>query len=86
LFAKRYIEEKGSNMDTLHISCALEWGADLFVSSDRKQLHAVGQAGIRLLRPTMVCRPKQEVSRAAVPAIWVYRLLTKDKLVYTICS
>jgi len=34
-------------MDALHISCALEWGADLFVSSDRKQIHAAGQAGLQ---------------------------------------
>jgi len=27
-------------MDALHIACALEWGAQLFVSSDKKQLSA----------------------------------------------
>jgi len=34
-------------MDALHISCALEWGADMFVSSDRKQIHAAEQAGLQ---------------------------------------
>lgn len=34
-------------MDALHISCALEWGADLFVSSDKKQTHAAGRAGLQ---------------------------------------
>lgn len=33
-------------MDALHISCALEWGAGLFVSSDKKQIHAAEQAGL----------------------------------------
>jgi uncharacterized protein len=34
-------------MDALHISCALEWGAVLFVSSDKRQIHAAGQAGLQ---------------------------------------
>lgn len=34
-------------MDALHISCALEWSADLFVSSDKRQIHAAGQAGLQ---------------------------------------
>lgn len=34
-------------MDALHIACALVWGADLFVSSDNKQLFAAGQAGLQ---------------------------------------
>lgn len=44
-------------MDSLHVACALEWKADLFVTSDRKQfmaamssgLHAeyIGQPGVR---------------------------------------
>jgi uncharacterized protein len=34
-------------MDALHIACALEWGAGLFVSSDRKQIHAAGQTGLK---------------------------------------
>jgi len=33
-------------MDALHIACALEWGAEVFVSSDKKQLAAAGQAGL----------------------------------------
>jgi len=36
-------------MDALHIACALEWGAELFVSSDKKQIHAAGQAGLRTI-------------------------------------
>jgi uncharacterized protein len=34
-------------MDALHIACALEWGADLFVSSDNKQILAAGQTGLQ---------------------------------------
>ncbi|MEN6439049.1 MAG: type II toxin-antitoxin system VapC family toxin [Syntrophobacter sp.] len=34
-------------LDALHISCALEWGAGLFVSSDKKQIHAAEQAGLQ---------------------------------------
>jgi predicted nucleic acid-binding protein len=34
-------------MDVLHISCAVEWEADLFVSSDKKQIHAAEQAGLK---------------------------------------
>jgi uncharacterized protein len=34
-------------MDALHIACALEWGADLFGSSDRKQLTAAKHAGLK---------------------------------------
>jgi len=34
-------------MDALHIACALEWGADLFVSSDDRQLKAAKKAGLR---------------------------------------
>lgn len=33
-------------MDALHIACALEWGAEVFVSSDKKQLVAARQAGL----------------------------------------
>ena len=33
-------------MDALHIACALVWGAELFVSSDRRQINAVKKAGI----------------------------------------
>ena len=34
-------------MDALHIACALEWKADLFVTSDRRQLDAAANAGLR---------------------------------------
>ncbi|MBI2441206.1 MAG: type II toxin-antitoxin system VapC family toxin [Lentisphaerae bacterium] len=33
-------------LDALHIACALEWGADLFVSSDKRQLAAAKRAGL----------------------------------------
>jgi hypothetical protein len=34
-------------MDALHIACALEWKADLFITSDKKQLDAAMQAGLQ---------------------------------------
>ena len=34
-------------MDALHIACALEWKADLFVTSDIRQLDAAANAGLR---------------------------------------
>lgn len=34
-------------MVALHIACALEWGAQLFVSSDKKQLSAARLAGMK---------------------------------------
>jgi len=34
-------------MDSLHVACALEWGAELFVSSDRQQLSAAKRAGLK---------------------------------------
>ncbi|MCF7838911.1 MAG: type II toxin-antitoxin system VapC family toxin [Candidatus Marinimicrobia bacterium] len=37
-------------MDALHVACALEWGADLFVSSDDRQLKAGKRAGLRTLQ------------------------------------
>jgi len=33
-------------MDSLHVACAIEWGADLFVSSDRRQFAAAESAGL----------------------------------------
>lgn len=33
-------------MDAFHIACALEWHADLFVTSDKKQFEAAVNAGI----------------------------------------
>lgn len=37
-------------MDALHITCALEWEAQLFVSSDEKQLSAAQRAGMKTHR------------------------------------
>jgi len=36
-------------LDALQIACALEWRADLFVSSDRRQLAAAAKSGLRVL-------------------------------------
>jgi predicted nucleic acid-binding protein len=33
-------------MDALHVACALEWKADLFVTSDRRQLDAAIKSGL----------------------------------------
>jgi len=37
-------------MDALHVACALEWRADLFVSSDRRQLAAAAKSGLRVVQ------------------------------------
>ena len=34
-------------LDALHVACALEWGAELFVSSDKQQLRAAKLAGLK---------------------------------------
>jgi len=34
-------------MDALHVACALEWQADLFVTSDRRQFVAAVNSGLR---------------------------------------
>ncbi len=34
-------------MDALHVACALEWQAELFVTSDRRQLMAAKNSGLR---------------------------------------
>ena len=34
-------------MDALHIACALEWGAEIFVSADTRQLAAAKRAGLK---------------------------------------
>ena len=34
-------------MDALHVACALEWKADLFVTSDRRQFDAAMNYGLR---------------------------------------
>ncbi len=35
------------SLDALHIACALEWEAQLFVSSDKKQIKAAKKAGLK---------------------------------------
>ena len=35
------------SLDALHVACALEWEADLFVSSDKRQLAAAKRAGLK---------------------------------------
>lgn len=37
-------------LDALHVAGALEYRADLFVSSDRRQLDAASASGLRVLR------------------------------------
>jgi predicted nucleic acid-binding protein len=34
-------------MDALHVACALEWQADLFLTSDKRQYAAATNAGLR---------------------------------------
>lgn len=34
-------------LDSLHVACAIEWQADLFVTSDRRQFAAATNAGLR---------------------------------------
>ena len=34
-------------LDALHVACALEWGAELFVSADKQQLTAAKRAGLK---------------------------------------
>lgn len=36
-------------MDALHIGCALEWNADLFVSADMRQITAAKHAGLKTM-------------------------------------
>jgi predicted nucleic acid-binding protein len=35
-------------MDSLHVACALEWRADLFITSDRRQFTAARNSGLRV--------------------------------------
>jgi len=35
------------SLDALHVACALEWRADLFVTSDRRQFMAATNTGLR---------------------------------------
>nr|VFK44800.1 MAG: Predicted nucleic acid-binding protein, contains PIN domain [Candidatus Kentron sp. SD]VFK49607.1 MAG: Predicted nucleic acid-binding protein, contains PIN domain [Candidatus Kentron sp. SD] len=39
------------SLDALHIACALEWGADVFVSSDKRQLQASRDSGMDCRNP-----------------------------------
>ena len=34
-------------LDALHIACAVQWGAELFVSADKQQIAAAMKAGLR---------------------------------------
>lgn len=34
-------------MDALHVACAVQWGAELFVSADKRQVAAAKRAGLR---------------------------------------
>jgi len=34
-------------MDALHVACALEWKADLFITSDKRQLDAAVNSGLQ---------------------------------------
>jgi len=34
-------------LDALHVACALEWGAELFISFDQRQLEAARRAGLK---------------------------------------
>jgi predicted nucleic acid-binding protein len=36
-------------MDSLHIACALEWNAEVFVSADKRQIEAATQAGLEVI-------------------------------------
>lgn len=35
-------------MDAIHVACALVWGAELFVSSDKQQIAAAKKAGLNI--------------------------------------
>ena len=37
-------------MDALHVACAMEWGCELFVSSDVRQLKAAKKSGLKTQR------------------------------------
>jgi len=37
-------------IDALHVACAVEWGAELFVSSDTRQLTAAKRSGLKTRR------------------------------------
>jgi uncharacterized protein len=35
-------------MDSIHVACAIEWRADLFITSDKKQLTAAKNSGLNV--------------------------------------
>jgi len=37
-------------LDAFHLACAIEWQADLFVSSDRRQISAALKSGLRVVQ------------------------------------
>ena len=37
-------------MDALHLACAIDWQAELFVSSDRRQISAALKSGLRVVQ------------------------------------
>jgi len=37
-------------MDALHIGCALEWKAEVFISSDLKQISSAENAGLKVIK------------------------------------
>jgi hypothetical protein len=37
-------------MDALHLACAMDWRADIFVSSDERQVTAARKAGLHVLQ------------------------------------
>jgi len=37
-------------MDALHLACAIDWQADLFVSSDRRQVSAALKSGLHVVQ------------------------------------
>jgi predicted nucleic acid-binding protein len=36
------------SLDAIHIACALEWQAELFVSSDKRQVNAANKSGLKV--------------------------------------
>jgi predicted nucleic acid-binding protein len=37
-------------LDALHLACAIDWQADLFVTSDRRQVSAAQKSGLRVVQ------------------------------------
>lgn len=52
-------------MDALHVACALEWQADLFVTSDRRQMTAAINAGLPTEFLGQPENPANPIGRAA---------------------